>query len=506
VALVDSSRSLAFRAVLALLLMVGFYAFAVGISAALLWIPYAEIVYLKRIDPKIAAVCVGAAGTILWALVPRRDRFEPPGPRLTAADAPQLFRAIEEVARATNQPRPEDVYLLNEVNAWVTHRGGVMGFGSRRVMGVGLPLMAGLTNQELRAVIAHEFGHYSSGDVALGPWIYKTRAAIGRAVAGVRQTFLESAFIWYGRLFMRVTMAVSRRQEFAADATAARVCGADPVMSALRKVATLAPAYSSYFRSEVLAVLRAGFLPPIAEGFERYMANPDVARALTDLAHAPTTGDHTEEFDSHPPLTERLAALASPSEPPAGTPQGAVAALLNNPEAHARALLEYTFGREPVQQLRIIQWEDVGRTVYAEMWHATARRYTPWLGTMTAGTMPVGKRVFIARGTELVEKGEGNINGDELVARTMHVLTAGLGSVLLRAGWSIETAPGRALEVVKGSDRFNPGDAVQRLAAGEWTGDQWTVRCQQLGIAGQPLALKPDGPAAAAASIEIPVA
>jgi hypothetical protein len=36
------SRSLAFRALLAIVLMVGYYAFALAISAALLWVPYAE--------------------------------------------------------------------------------------------------------------------------------------------------------------------------------------------------------------------------------------------------------------------------------------------------------------------------------------------------------------------------------------------------------------------------------------------------------------------------------
>ena len=52
-----------------------------------------------------------------------------------------------------------------------------MGFGSRRVMGLGLSLMQILTVSELRAVVAHEFGHFHGGDVAIGPWIHKTSAA-----------------------------------------------------------------------------------------------------------------------------------------------------------------------------------------------------------------------------------------------------------------------------------------------------------------------------------------
>jgi heat shock protein HtpX len=123
--------------------------------------------------------------------VPRPDRFEKPGPQLTPSTAPEIFALIDGVAAATSQPRPSEVYLLNDVNAWVTQRGGMMGFGSRRVMGVGLPLVNSLTRAELQAVIAHEFGNYVGGDVGLGPWIYKTRAAIARTMAGLDQSYLQ---------------------------------------------------------------------------------------------------------------------------------------------------------------------------------------------------------------------------------------------------------------------------------------------------------------------------
>ena len=205
----ESARSLRSRAVLALLLMVGIYVFALAIVAGLLWVPYAEVTYMERIDGRLTLFCLAGAATILWALVPRVDKFTPPGPKLTPSTAPQLFTMINEIAKATSQPRPEDVYLLNDVNAFVTHRGGFMGFGSRRVMGVGLPLLKSLSPAELRSVIAHEFGHYVSGDVALGPWIHKTRAAIGRTLEHLGDNWLlTSAFSWYARMFMRMTMQI----------------------------------------------------------------------------------------------------------------------------------------------------------------------------------------------------------------------------------------------------------------------------------------------------------
>ena len=93
---------------------------------------------------------------------------------------------------------PEEIYLVSDFNAWVANRGGVMGFGSRRVMGVGLPLLQILTVSQFRAVLAHEFGHYYGGDTKLGPWVYKTRGTIGRTIGNLSQhsSLLQKPLLW----------------------------------------------------------------------------------------------------------------------------------------------------------------------------------------------------------------------------------------------------------------------------------------------------------------------
>lgn len=93
---------------------------------------------------------------------------------------------------------PGEVYLVGDMNAWVAERGGLMGFGGRRVMGIGLPLLQLLSVSQFAGVLAHEFGHYYGGDTKLGPWIYKTRAAIGRTLAGLGDSMLAVAFplVW----------------------------------------------------------------------------------------------------------------------------------------------------------------------------------------------------------------------------------------------------------------------------------------------------------------------
>ena len=151
----------------------------------MLYIPYAVWTYAGKLHANLVFFCALGAGTILWAILPRPDRFVPPGPPLHPMDHPKLFEVLAGIAKATQQQMPSEVYLTAEVNAWVIDRGGMMGFGSRRVMGLGLPLLEVLSVSQLRAVLAHEFGHFHGGDTKLGPWIYKTRAAIGRTLEGL---------------------------------------------------------------------------------------------------------------------------------------------------------------------------------------------------------------------------------------------------------------------------------------------------------------------------------
>ena len=102
------------RAVLALTLFIGFYVLAVGIAGGLLWIPYAELVYLERIDPRIAFVCIGAGGAILWSLRPASIASTRRGRGCTSSSTHgsvrrssrwRARRARRSRARSTSSPR-----------------------------------------------------------------------------------------------------------------------------------------------------------------------------------------------------------------------------------------------------------------------------------------------------------------------------------------------------------------------------------------------------------------
>jgi heat shock protein HtpX len=274
---------------------------------------------------------------------------------------------IDEVAREAEQPPPAEVYAVMEVNAWVAHRGGVMGLGSRPVMGLGLPLMETLSEEELRAVIAHEFGHYHGGDTKLGPWIYKTRSAIGRTIQSLGDSWLQSPFIWYGNMFLRITHAVSRNQEFCADAVAARIGGARNVITSLEKVHGAGMAFGPYWTDEVVPVLSAGYRPPIAAGFSSFLRSQTIDAAVEKaLNEAKKEGKHNP-YDTHPPLKERIAAVKDLPMGPESNGRASIE-LLDDVASLEREVLVFGASEREVKKLKEIDWHETTEAVYLPRW------------------------------------------------------------------------------------------------------------------------------------------
>lgn len=475
--------SLGLRALLALGLMIGFYGLAIGVAALLVWLPYAELTYVHRIHPKLALGCLAGAAIILWSIMPRRDRFEAPGPRLLPARHPKLFAMIQGVASATKQAPPDEVYLVGDINAWVGQRGGIAGAGGHRVMGLGLPLLQTLTVSELRAVLAHEFGHYHGGDTKLGRFVHQTRAAIGRTLGnlGAHGSVLQAPFLWYGRLFLRVSHAVSRRQELAADQLAAQVAGARPLAEGLKKIHAMGPAFGYYWSNEVIPVLRAGFVPPLGAGFERFVSGEIGRKALT-AARERSTGETGDVFDTHPPLRDRLQALDG--LPPGATPPDDHLAivLLTDPQKLEPELI-VALAPPDAKRLAPIAWGEVGERVYQPRWQEEATGAAAHVGALSVAALaerasPLAETL----GRKLLADGE-VAPGELRLFRGTFALGAALAAALSEAGWTTETPPGEPVRLEGARGSLDPFATVQALVKGEIGPEDWAEQCARLGIA-----------------------
>lgn len=488
-----AARSLAARSLAAVALMLGFYVLALAIAAGLLYVPYAEWHYAGRLHLKLAVACVLGAAAIGWGILPRRDAFPAPGPRLEPRESPRLFRVLGDVARRTRQEMPVEVYLVSEMNAWVANRGGVMGFGSRRVMGLGLPLLQVASVDELEAILAHEFGHYHGGDTRLGPWIYKTRSAIGRTLQSLGdESWLQVPFRWYGSFFMRITQAISRAQELTADQLAATTVGAASLVEGLKKVHATAGAFDAYWQQEALPVLGAGFHAPLADGFARFLRSPRIADAVHRTLAEELAGGRADPYDSHPPLRDRIAAVQSVPARAASAPRAYAPAieLLGDVAACERRLLEFGFrgsdGGQP--RFRSLAWDDVTREIYVPSWRTRAGRIAPLLGTATLEQLP---RVLSARGQELARAA---LERDEHVPEEHlpQVLAGAVGACvatrLVDAGWTPSADPGEPVTVSRNGASLEPFGAVARLQTDPDGAAWWASVVEQHGIGGLTLA------------------
>jgi hypothetical protein len=65
------------RAVLAVLLTIGFYLLAIGLIAGLLAIPYLEVTPAHRLNIRLTLFCLIGAAVILFSILPSFERFTP---------------------------------------------------------------------------------------------------------------------------------------------------------------------------------------------------------------------------------------------------------------------------------------------------------------------------------------------------------------------------------------------------------------------------------------------
>ena len=304
-----AGMSLATRALIAVSLTVGFYALAIVVALALaIGIPAAEV-SLHRANVFLTVAGIAIAVTILRAIIPRRHAFVAPGPELTAAEQPELHALLTEVAHKAGEDAADHVYADLDVNA------GVLEHRRRRMLVIGLPLLATMDIDELRSVVAHEYGHYRAGDTRFGVWIWRTRAAVSETVYALSTTesvfrrVVRIPFDAYADLFLRITNAISRRAEFVADQVSAEVAGPEAAGRALRRFVAVGGVYDEYWEDDVVPLLEAQRCPPIVAGLTAVTAHLHLTGSLDDLVGFDIDDHEPDPYESHPTLRQRLEAL-----------------------------------------------------------------------------------------------------------------------------------------------------------------------------------------------------
>ena len=281
---------------------------------------------------KLVIPLVVLMGVVLKSLWVKLEA--PRGVRLARQDHQRVFATIEEIRRAAKAPCAHEVLLTNDLNAAIVQvpRLGLFGWQKNYLI-LGLPLLQMLSLEEVKAVLAHEFGHLSGAHGRFGAWIYRVREGWARVNASLQQAehwgrFLFVPFFnWYAPKFAAYSFVQARQQEYEADSLAAETIGAEPLARALvrlkLKVEDLERQYwPSVFKAAddsptprgapfrgLMSTEHRGFLPQAAEQLRTALQR------------------RTSTADTHPSLADRIAALGRRAAVPPAVETSAAEAL-----------------------------------------------------------------------------------------------------------------------------------------------------------------------------------
>jgi Zn-dependent protease with chaperone function len=257
------------------------------------------------VGPLVSAVKTSiAVGKSLWARAEPVERDT-----LDLAVEPGIRGLLGEVAGAVGTRPVDEVVLTPGTDLAVWEEGGVArGRGKRRFLVVGVGVLAGMTRRQFKAVLAHEYGHFSHGDTGGGTFALAARRSLVRlaenlAKAGVAQD--TNPMWWFVNgfhgLFFRISHGASRLQELHADRVAARCYGAESFAAGLRHVIARDLAFDAHVDATLREVVDGGRALANLYSWHPTAPLPDLSGRLEELLHRPASA-----LDSHPPPADRM--------------------------------------------------------------------------------------------------------------------------------------------------------------------------------------------------------
>ncbi|MGW4255054.1 M48 family metallopeptidase [Streptomyces californicus] len=413
------------RAARALVLLAGFYLLGLFLLAALAAADWAAAVHtpgpfaLKVFIVSAVLALPIVRGMFMLRTPPYEDV---PGVRVDESREPRLWQTVRDIAQQVGTRAPDEILLTGDVNAAVSEDSRLLGLaGGTRRLRIGLPLMTGLSESGLRAVLAHEMGHYGNADTRLAAISERGRVHVLRTVAhfeeragakvskerarqekkaaaavakgrkakevdttgtGVTYRAMARLYTAYGKFYLRATLSGSRRAEFAADVAAARIAGRDATSSALREIPVIDAAHDFYLNCYATLGVDAGLLPPPGEflgGFRHLLA---ARHEELDALRGELPTEPVSPYDSHPPIAERVARIeALPDDGRASDPVRPSLSLLADAD-RSFAAVEETVLTPAALGLRRLDWPELVHAAMSVQTERSAQRF----GALALGT------------------------------------------------------------------------------------------------------------------------
>jgi Zn-dependent protease with chaperone function len=243
----------------------------------------------------------------------------PQGRELQPAEAPQLFEMIAAMQQRLQAAPIHHVLITDEFNAAIAQcpRFGLFG-GYRNYLILGLPLLYAVSAEEIKAIIAHEYGHLAGGHGKLSRWIYRQRITFDVLYEHARERrednmvngLIAGMLDWLAPYYNAYTFVQSRQNEYEADAMSREIAGAEAAASALVRISLLSNWLHGSFWPKLYAQVTQHETPPVMP----FVAMRKLlAMTMDEWATKERLGEvwkvESDVYDTHPCLNERLTAL-----------------------------------------------------------------------------------------------------------------------------------------------------------------------------------------------------
>lgn len=279
-------------------------------------------------------------------------KFTPPqGYSLKRRDFPELFVELDTLRKQLKSLKVHEVILDTSLNAAVVQhpRLGILGWHKNYLM-LGYQLLLALSPEEMRAVLAHEFGHLSNNHSRFNGWIYRIRLTWFRVMEAFNRAecwggnLMRKFFNWYTPQFDAYSFALARNNEYQADAIAAELTSPKIAARALVNVYATAPYLDRNYWNNYFRLADEHERPPHApfQGLSDFLKEkPLTNQEMLDRIEK-QMAVKTHYADTHPSLSDRVKALGVGVQTPAPLSTSAAEVWLGK---NNRKVMEY-FDRE----------------------------------------------------------------------------------------------------------------------------------------------------------------
>ena len=264
---------------------------------------------LGRVPVKLVVLVVVVAVVSLWAMVKSlfvRVRDLDPGMRLDLTKEPKLRAVLDDVAKRIGTRAVDDVYITPGTDVAVMERG--KGKKKKRCLILGVAALDGFAIRPFKAVLAHEYGHFTNRDTGGGAFALAVRNSLGATAVALAQGgaagWFSPAWLFvngFHRVFMVISQGASRLQEVLADRWAVFAYGAEAFERGLRHVVERSVRFDAHVGATLQEVVDRKL--PLANlyTYTPSMGPEDMAQAVEEALARPAS-----PYDSHPSPAERF--------------------------------------------------------------------------------------------------------------------------------------------------------------------------------------------------------